>query len=260
MLVDTHCHLTYVGLAEQQDTVVQRAVAAGVKRLITIGAHPADHPPALRTAEKFPEVFAALGIHPQHAHEAGADYIAPLRAAITANRRVVAVGECGLDYHHESAPADLQKRAFLAQLGLADQLHKPVILHVRDAHADALAIMRDFQHLSFVVHCFSGTPQEVRQWIELGAYIGFTGIITYKNAADVRAACHLVPSNRLLVETDAPYLSPQPVRKIKTNEPVFVTHVARQVAVERGITFEEAAQITTCNAHRLFGLDVPCAT
>jgi TatD DNase family protein len=258
MLIDTHCHLTYVGLAERQDAVVQHAVAAGVKRLITIGTHPVDHLPALRTAEKFPEVFAALGIHPQHAHEVEADFIAPLRDAITANRRVVAVGECGLDYHHESAPADIQKKAFLAQLALADQLHKPVILHVRDAHADALAILRDFRHLRFVVHCFSGTPQEARQWIELGAYIGFTGIITYKNAPDVRAACQLVPADRLLVETDAPYLCPQPVRKNKTNEPAFVTHVARQVAMERGITSEEAAGITTRNAHQLFGLDGFC--
>ncbi len=254
MLIDTHCHLTYAGLLEDQPAVVHRAVQAGVARMITVGTHPADHPLALRTAETFPEVFAALGIHPHHAAEVAADFRTPLRAALTAQRRVVAIGECGLDYHGHSAAAEVQKEVWLAQLQLAETLGKPVILHVREAHADALAMWRDFPRLRGVVHCFSGTPQEASRWIECGAYLGFTGIITYKNAPEVRAACRLTPENRLLLETDAPYLSPQPVRKIKINEPAFVTHVANQVALERGITPERLGEITTRNAAELFGI------
>jgi TatD DNase family protein len=254
MLIDTHCHLTYPGLLEQQDAVVQRATDAGVKRIITIGTHPADHSGALQAATRFEAVFAALGIHPHHAAEIPDDFLRSLEEQVGASDKILAIGECGLDYHGNSAPAAVQKKVFAQQLQLAQRLNLPVILHVRDAHIDTLEIMRNFAGVKFVVHCFSGTPDECRRWIELGAYVGFTGIITYKNAPDVREACRLVPDNRLLVETDAPYLSPQPVRKVKINEPAFVAHVAQQVAVERGCDAVRIAQLTTQNAGELFGV------
>jgi len=254
MLIDTHCHLTYPGLMEQQAAVVQRAQEADVKKIITIGTHPGDHAGALEAGSRFAAVFVALGIHPHHTHEVGEDFSDLLHKQLRSSEKIVAVGECGLDYHGNSAPEVLQKKVFIAQLELAKSLNLPVILHVRDAHQDTLDIIKKFPELRFVVHCFSGSPQECRQWIDLGAYIGFTGILTYKNAPGVREACKLVPENRLLVETDAPYLSPQSVRKIKINEPAFVTHVAAQIAAERGCNVAYVVSITSQNAGELFGV------
>jgi TatD DNase family protein len=254
MLMDTHCHLTYAGLVERQAEIVQRAVLAGVHRMITVGTHPADHPRVLETVAAFAVVSAALGIHPHHAQEVPPNFIEELRWAIHSVPGVAAIGECGLDYHGNSASPESQKSVFMAQINLAEQLRLPLILHVRDAHADAIAIMRQHPGLPFVVHCFTGTPEQCAQWLELDAYIGFTGVITYKNAPDVRASCRLVPQDRILIETDAPYLTPQAVRKIKLNEPAFVTHVAQRVGDERGWTLEQTGRITTANAIRLFGL------
>ncbi len=253
MLIDTHCHLTYEGLAQRQADVVNRAGMAGVNRMITIGTHPADHPRVLETTAAFGQVFAALGIHPHHAGEVVPEFIDELEWAIRSSPRVLAVGECGLDYHGNSAAPAAQKAIFLQQIDLAVRLGLPLILHVRDAHADALAIMKDHSNLRFVVHCFTGTPEECRRWLALGAYIGFTGVITYKNAPDVRAACQLVPEDRLVIETDSPYLTPQAVRKTKPNEPAFVAYVAERVAAERGWTLEQTGRITSANAVRLFG-------
>ncbi len=253
MLIDTHCHLTYEGLEERQAEVVRRATLAGVLRMICIGTHPADHPRVLETLAAHGQVFGALGIHPHYAGEAAENFVDELQVAIGSSAKVLAVGECGLDYHGNSALPQAQKIVFQRQIDLAEQLRMPMILHVRDAHADALEIMRKHTTVRFVVHCFTGTPEECARWLELGAYIGLTGIITYKNAPDVRAACKLVPEDRLLIETDAPYLTPQAVRKIKTNEPAFTAYVAERVAAERGWTLEQTGEITSANAVRLFG-------
>ncbi len=253
MLIDTHCHLTYDGLREIQDEAISRAVAAGVERMITIGTHPADHRLADALVLRRSEVFLALGYHPHHAAEITLENMDELRRSVMNLPRLLAVGECGLDYHGNSAPVDLQKRVFRAQLDLAGECGKPVVLHVRDAHADALEIMTNYQHLKFVVHCFTGTQEEARQWIALGAYLGFTGIVTYKNAPFVRQAARMAPEDRFLVETDSPYLSPQPVRKIRINEPAHVVHVAEQIAVERGISVDMVERITTANAACFFG-------
>ncbi len=253
MLIDTHCHLTYQGLAEAQDAVVGRAVAAGVQRMISIGTSLEDHPGVIAAAKKYPQVFAALGIHPHHAAEAPANFERFLEHLLKSDPKVLAVGECGLDYHGHSAPKLIQRDVFLDQLQLARSLKLPAILHVREAHDDALEIMKEFGDLKFVVHCFTGTPNECRRWIELGAYIGITGIVTYKNAADVREDAKMIPADRLLVETDAPYLSPEPVRKVKINEPAHVAHVARFVAQLRGISYDELCSLTTTNAGQLFG-------
>ncbi len=253
MLIDTHCHLSYPGLFEQVPAVLERAARAGVMRMITIGTHTADQQKALTLARAHGPVFAALGIHPHHASETEEGYERFLENALRSEAKVVALGECGLDYHHNYSPKLLQKGVFINQLEIARRLNVPVILHVREAHADALEIVRDFSEIRFVVHCFTGTPAECEAWLDLGAYVGITGIVTYKNAADVQAAAKMVPGDRLLVETDAPYLSPEPVRKIKVNEPSHVAHTARHVANLRGMTFEALAKQTTENAGRFFG-------
>lgn len=253
MLIDTHCHLTYPGLLEKQDAVVQQASAAGVARMITIGTGLEDHQLVLAALAKYPGVFGALGVHPHHADEVNSDFIPTLKQNIASSVKILAVGECGLDYHGHSGPPAAQHRIFLQQLALAAQLGMPVILHVRDAHADALAIVRQFADLRVVVHCFTGTPRECQAWLDRGAYIGITGIVTYKNAPLVREACRMVPADRLLVETDAPYLSPDPVRHEKINQPAFVAHVAAFVARERGVPLDALADNTTENAAQLFG-------
>lgn len=253
MLIDTHCHLTYPGLVEQADAVINRALTAGVNRLITIGTDAADHIYVRKQLQCAPAVFGALGIHPHHAHEVAADFIAAMRAHFADDPKLLAVGECGLDYHHAEASHEVQHRVFESQLMLAAELKLPVILHVRDAHADALAVVRRYRPTAFVVHCFTGSAAEVESWLALGAYIGFTGIVTYKNAAHLADACRGVPTDRLLVETDSPYLSPVPKRSVKINEPSFVVHTAEHIAKLRGVTLESVAESTTANAIRLFG-------
>jgi TatD DNase family protein len=253
MLIDSHCHLSYAGLAEDVAGVLARARAAGVTRVITIGTDIPDHDKAVAIARAHAEVFAVLGIHPHHAAEVDEGYEELLENRLRHEPKVVAVGECGLDYHYDRAPKLEQHAVFLNQLEMARRLGKPAVLHVREAHADGQAIVRDFPEVKFVVHCFTGTPAECEGWLSLGAYIGITGIVTYKNAGDVRESAKVVPADRLLVETDGPYLSPEPVRKMKTNEPANVVHTARFLAQLRGVELEELAKRTTENAARLFG-------
>jgi len=255
MLIDTHCHLTYPGLFENVADVLAQAAAAGVARCVTIGTHTGDHQRTLDLAQSHPPVFAALGIHPHHAGETEDGYESFLEHAIRKNPKVLALGECGLDYHYDFCPKLLQRGVYLNQLEIARRMSPspPVILHIREAHEDGLAIMKDFPTLTFVVHCFTGTPAECDAWLALGAYIGITGIVTYKNATDVQASAKRVLADRLLIETDAPYLSPEPVRKIKINQPAHVAHTANYLAQLRGTTTEELARQTTENAGRFYG-------
>jgi TatD DNase family protein len=252
MLIDTHCHLTYPELHSDVTSVIARAQAAGISRMITVGTHLEDHINALNVARDNPSVFAALGIHPHHAGEVEPGYEGFLENRLK-NPRVVALGECGLDYHHRHAPKLLQRGIFIDQLELARKINIPVILHIRDAHADGLAIMKDFPELRFVVHCFTGIAAECDAWLKLGAYIGITGIATYKNAVAVQTSAKLTPLNRLLIETDAPYLSPEPVRKNKINDPANVAHTAAFLATLRSESIETLAAQTTQNAAALFG-------
>lgn len=252
-LIDTHCHLTSSGLIERVPQVLQNASDAGVMRCIAIGTNPADHMTLRFTCEQYPTVSAVFGIHPEHAHEVPADYLTALREHLVQCPRTVAVGECGLDYFRNTTPPDIQKKIFEQHILLARELNLPLVLHVREAHCDALSVMKRHSDVRYVVHCFTGTSDECRAWLDLGAYIGITGIVTYKNAPDVRADALMIPADRLLVETDAPYLSPEPVRKIRINEPAHTAHTARYVASLRGVGFETLCEQTTANAVRLFG-------
>jgi TatD DNase family protein len=250
-MVDTHCHLTDPRIFEQLDAVLQRSAAAGVTRMVTIGTHPADWDAALKVCKDTQNIRCALGIHPNYCHEVELSEIANLRIAQD-SPMVVALGEMGLDYHHAFAPRDRQARFFEAQLELAAELGRPVVIHCREAVDDCLAILKRFPTVPAVFHCFTGTAEEARRIWEGGYLTGFTGVVTFRNGQSLREIARDAPADRILVETDAPYLSPEPMRKSKINEPAFVVHTAAAVASARSISLEELDELTTANAMRFY--------
>jgi TatD DNase family protein len=250
-MIDSHCHLTDPRLLEQLDDVLSRAAAVGVTRMITVGTEPADARAAIDLCRGRDNVRCTVGVHPNYCHEVEFEAIGALRELQT-DPSVVALGEMGLDYHYDFADRARQRRFFEAQLAMAAELSRPVVIHCREAVDDTLAIMRDFARVPAVFHCFTGTADEARRIIEGGYLLGITGVVTFKKSEELRAAVRLTPRDRLLVETDAPYLSPEPVRKQKTNEPAFVMHTAAAVAQEWGVTLEELDAVTTQNTLRFF--------
>jgi TatD DNase family protein len=250
-MIDSHCHLTYEQLHSQLDAVLHRAAAANVTRMITIGTSIEDARRALALCAAHPNVRCAIGIHPHHSAEATDDNLATL-CHLEPNPHVLALGEMGLDYHYDFSPRDVQKRIFIGQLQLARDTNRPIVIHCREAVDDCLAIMKDFSELLADFHCFTGTPDEARRILDRGHLLGFTGILTYKRSDDLRAIARAIPSDRMLVETDAPYLAPEPVRKHKNNEPGFVVHTAAALARVRNTTVEEIDRLTTDNVKRFF--------
>ena len=250
-MIDTHCHLTDERLHNQLDGVLARARDAGVHRIITIGTASADDRACVALSRRFDHVRCAVGLHPNYVTE---EELAALDGldALQADPMVLALGEMGLDYHHKFAPRALQTRAFERQLQLALKVGKPVVIHCREAIDDTLAIMANFKQVPAVFHCFTGTADEARRVLDAGYLIGFTGIVTYKNSSALKDVARFVPDDRFLVETDAPYLSPEPMRKMKVNEPAFVMHTAAAVAQIRGVSVDEMDRLTTANAQRFF--------
>ncbi|HEY2585428.1 MAG TPA: TatD family hydrolase [Tepidisphaeraceae bacterium] len=246
-MIDTHCHLTDPRLEEQLDSVLHRASAAGVSRMVTIGTDLDDALNCIELCRAIPNVRCAIGIHPNHCGHVPEEDLPRLRH-LQSDPTVVALGEMGLDYHHDFAPRDRQKNVFEFQLELAAELKRPVVIHSREATDDTLAILRGFPHVRAVFHCFTGTVEEARKILDAGYLLGFTGAATFKKNDEIRAAVALAPLDRILVETDAPYLSPEPVRSQRTNEPAFVMHVAAVVARVKGVSLEELDRITTTNA------------
>ena len=253
-MIDTHCHLTFPGLHERVDEVVAHARAAGVDRMICVGTSPADARAAIDLAERFDGVYATAGFHPHYVAEAeeGIDALEPLLA----RSRVVALGEMGLDWHYDHPPAE-QRRAFDAQLAVAARSSLPVIIHNREATDDVLAAIANagVPGERFVFHCFAGGPEEIERILDAGAMVSFTGIVTFKNAAEVAEASDRVPLERLMVETDSPFLAPAPHRKVKPNEPRLVPHVARFLAERRGMDESAFAEAVDANAERFFRLN-----
>ncbi len=244
-MIDTHAHLD--ACAEPADVLVERARAAGVTRIVSVGTRAESWSETLAIAERNEGVFAALGIHP---HEAADGDVDALRDALT-HARAVAVGETGLDFYRDYAPREDQRRMFEAQLALAAELGKPVVIHTRAADAETAAALAGFDG-TVVLHCFSSAPL-LEPALERGWYVSFAGNVTYKNAHDLRAAAYAVPGERLLVETDSPYLAPEP-RRGRPNEPANVVHTVAALAHARnGDALELAAQIDA-NAARCFGL------
>lgn len=263
MLIDTHCHLTFDELSPQVDAVLDRARQAGVARMITVAVTVADAQAALVLMGSRPQIFLAAGIHP---HEAAAvtpddlDALADLHRARPgddgAGQRLVAVGETGLDFHYDFATPRQQEKLFRFQLELAGEVERPVIVHARRAEERVCDILADYPALSerVVFHCFSGGPELARRILDLGCWLSFTGVVTFKDADTVRAAARLAPSDRIMIETDAPFLSPEPIRKIRPCEPAFVAHTARCLADLRGESFDRFAATTAANAERFFKL------
>jgi TatD DNase family protein len=251
-MIDSHCHLTDPRLHAQLDDVLARAAAAGIERMITIGTCLADDEAVVALCRTLPNVRCAIGVHPNYTHEADLNDLPRLRE-LQSDPAVVALGEMGLDYFHKYAPRERQLQFFEPQLQLAQELNRPVVIHSREATDDTLAVMRGFPGVRAVFHCFTGTPDEARKILDAGYFLGFTGAITFKKNDLLREAVGLTPMDRMLVETDAPYLTPEPKRSQKTNEPSLVVHVAETVARVKGVSVADVDRHTTSNVERLFG-------
>ncbi len=256
-LVDTHAHLDFEDYDNDRQQIVDRARQAGVSSIITLGIEPPDWLQNIEIAGQFDGMYAALGVHPNSADQATSQALSQLEQLCRSEgrQRVVALGETGLDYYRQYVSHDEQKRSFRAHLDLARQLDLPVIIHNRDAHEDVLEILRrDGKDTRGVMHSFSGDEQYAVECMSLGYMISLSGPVTFKKAADKHRIAASVPLDMLLVETDCPFLTPEPFRG-RRNEPAYVAYTARAVANIRGITFEEFAAQTTSNAVKMFGLD-----
>ena len=269
MFVDSHCHLEAKDFRrksddlaaqagaplDERDEVVQRALDAGVRHLVCIGsgASLVEAENAVAWAERHPFITATVGIHPHDAKNVD-DAIWARLSELARHPRVVAIGETGLDYHYDYSPRDVQQAVFARFLSLASTTDRPVTLHVRDAHEDARRIYAANPPCrGGVVHCFTGTPEDAMAWVALGLHVSFSGILTFKSALDIQEAARHVPDDRILVETDCPYLAPMPYRG-KRNEPAYVVHTAQKLADLRGTSLDEIAGLTTANARTLFAL------
>jgi TatD DNase family protein len=251
-MIDTHCHLTDPRLSGQLEDVIERARVAGVARMITVGTDLEDDRAAIALCRGRDNVRCAVGIHPNYTQHATLADV-PLLRELQADASVVALGEMGLDYFHQFADRAHQAKLFEAQLALATEVGRPVVIHSREAIDDTLAIMRNFPGVRAVFHCFTGTAEEAERILGVGYWISFTGPVTYKKNDALREVVRRMPIDRLMVETDAPYLSPEPKRGQKTNEPALVMYTAAKVAEVRGMGLDELDRVTTENAARFFG-------
>ena len=250
---DTHCHLEDERFEADREQAWGRMRAAGVERCCCVGSDLASSGRCLAFAQAHPGVYAAAGVHPHEAKDAPPDYLAALRALLREEKNV-ALGEIGLDYYYDFSPRETQKRVLAEQVALALEMDKPVIFHIRDAHGDMVNFFRACSRLpSGVIHCFSGSTEIAREYVKMGFYISFAGPLTFKKAPHLWEAAQSVPLERLLVETDSPYLSPEPLRG-RRNEPANVVHVLEKLAALRGLSREEMAEITWENACRLYRL------
>jgi len=253
MLVDSHCHLNYAGLVEQQDAVLARARASGVTAMLNISTREREWDAVIATADRAPDVWASVGIHPHEADDHPDVGTARLVAA-AAHPRVIGIGETGLDYYYDHSDRARQQASFRAHAAAARETGLPLIVHTRDAEADTAAILTEEMGkgaFSGVIHCFTASADFARTALDLGFYISISGIVTFKNAKDLQATAAGLPGDRLLVETDAPFLAPVPHRG-KTGEPAFVADTARFLARLRGEPDEELMDRTSRNFFRLF--------
>jgi TatD DNase family protein len=253
MLIDSHCHLDFPDFADDLDAVVARAHAAGVERMITIGTSVLRAERVAEIAERYDSVFFTVGTHPHEAAGEGAADLSAMRR-FAAHPKCVGVGEAGLDYHYDCAPREVAERVFRGQIGLAREASLPLVIHTRDADDDMAAILRDEMgqgRFSALLHCFTGSRALAETALELGLSISFSGVVTFKNSSELRAIARDVPLDRILVETDAPYLAPVPHRG-KRNEPAFVAATARAVAATRGLQPEAFAAASRANTLGIF--------
>lgn len=254
MLIDSHAHIQGKEYAGETEAVIARARAAGVETIVSVGGagDMSSNTEAVRMANAFPNVYATVGMHPHDAKDVGVEALEVLKN-LAMDAKVVAIGETGLDYYYSHSPHDVQRRVFGQFIHMARQTRLPIVVHERDAAQDAAELLRreGAGELRGVIHCFTGNYEAACAYLDLGFYLSFTGIITFKNADALREVVSKVPLERILVETDSPYLTPVPYRG-KRNEPAYVRFVAQTISKVKGLAVEEIAQATTANVKQLF--------
>jgi TatD DNase family protein len=253
MLIDTHCHLDFPDFEAERDAIIERAREAGVAQMVTISTRVKRFDTILAIAEKYPNVFCSVGTHPHNADEE-LDVTADDLVRLSAHPKVVAIGEAGLDYFYDNAPRDAQAEGLRRHIAAARTTGLPLVIHSRSADDDMSAILTEESGkgaFPFLLHCFSSGPDLARIGVELGGYVSFSGILTFPKSEELRDIARTVPRDRMIVETDAPYLAPKPFRG-KRNEPAYVAHTAEVLAQAIGVSSEEIAEITTENAFRIF--------
>ena len=254
-LIDTHCHLTFEPLAGDIEAVIERSRAAGITGWITIGTDPQHNRKAVELAGRFDNMYAAVGIHPHDADSVTSQAINELKE-LAGNVKVVAIGETGLDFHYNFSKQPAQRRIFVQQLKIAQELNLPVIIHSRDAFEETIDIPEQFGSgvKKAVFHCFSGSPEQANLVLDKGFYISLTGVVTFKNASKIQQVAKIVPMDRLMLETDCPYMSPEPMRKQKTNEPALMFHTAKFLAELRQMSLSDFAHAVTATSRSFFSL------
>ncbi len=256
-MIDSHCHLDSERFVSDQAEVIERALAAGVDHMMSIGT--GDGPPdievAVRVADRFAPVYATVGVHPHDASKAEPATYKHI-AELLKHPKVLALGEIGLDYYYDHAPRDVQQAVFVEQMRIAADARMPIVIHTREAWEDTFALVEKHWKptgLGGIMHCFSGGPTEAQRSLDLGFHISFAGIVTFPKSLDIQAAAKMCPAERMLIETDAPFLAPVPHRG-KRNEPAFVAHTAAKVAELRSTTVDEISRQTTANFRALMGV------
>ena len=250
-LIDTHSHIDMLENISIEDAL-KNAEANGVKRVILPCAYPKDLEKISNIAQNYKNVYAYLGIHPTEARDWNDDLINTIKKSVKANKKIVGIGEIGLDYYWDKSFIDLQKEVFIKQIQLANELNLPINIHDREAHKDTFDILQEYNRNSTVImHCFSGSAEFAQECIKAGYYIALGGVVTFKNAVKMKEVAQSIPIDRLILETDAPYLTPVPHRG-EENQPAHVKFVAEEIATLRLTSFDEIATITTQNAERIF--------
>ncbi|MGN1401626.1 MAG: TatD family hydrolase [Bacillus sp. (in: firmicutes)] len=255
MLFDTHAHLNAEQYTEDLEAVIDRAQAEGVSRMVVVGFDRPTITKAMQLTEQYPFIYAAVGWHPVDAVDMTNEDLAWIEE-LAANPKVVALGEMGLDYHWDKSPKEIQKEVFRKQIALAKKVKLPIIIHNREATQDIVQILKEegAEEVGGIMHCFSGSAETAKECMKMNFFISFGGPVTFKNARNVKEVAADIPLDRLLIETDCPYLTPHPHRG-KRNEPSYVKLVAEELANLKGLSFEELADITTKNAKKVFGID-----
>jgi len=252
MYFDTHAHYCDKRFNEDRDELLGSMVDSGVSLILNAGSNLRTSKFSLELADKYPFIYASVGVHPHDAKSMTDDTISELEKLLS-HPKAMAVGEIGLDYHYDFSPRDVQRMRFREQLELARRLDKPVIIHEREALQDTLDIVRDFGDLTGVFHCFSGSRETAKTVLDMGWYLSFTGIVTFKNARRALEVLEIMPADRIMLETDCPYMAPEPMRG-KRNSSLHLPYIAEKIAEVRGVTAEEVAMITMENGKRFFGI------
>ena len=253
MLFDTHAHLNDPAFDPDREALMESFAASGVGLVMNAGCSLESSRDIVAMADQYPWLYASVGSHPDSANEVNEEVLEEYRKLCKLSPKVKAIGEIGLDYYYEDIPRDIQQQAFRMQMALAQELDLPVIVHERDAHNDGLAIVKEFPKVKGVFHCYSGSAEMARQLVNLGWYIGFTGVLTFKNARKAVETAQSIPLDRIVLETDCPFMAPEPFRG-KRNHPGYLYRMAERLAEIRGISVEEVQAVTTENAKRLYRL------